>query len=190
MNAKYYKQAFNHLTHALKMNSTLLKKFEETKQYHAHILTLLGRCYMEGGNIDDALELLEKSLTMNKAILGEDDFSNCSIYIIMAHVYLRKHLYDKAMDQLLLVKGLSEAKFGEKSETTASVFLELADVYIKKGDLIHAIECQKKGFEIYKELDSVDQDTVGSIAIKLSEILDQAEITEEAIKALKEVVCQ
>ncbi len=103
MNAKYYQQAFEHLTTALKLNSTLLTNHEETKQYHANILTLLGRCYMEGGNTDDALELLEKSLKMNKAILGEDDFSNCSIYTIMAHVYVKKKMFEEAIAQLSTV---------------------------------------------------------------------------------------
>ena len=58
---------------------------------------------MEGGNTDDALELLEKSLKMNKAILGEEDFSNCSIYTIMSHVYLKKKMYDQAIQQLSIV---------------------------------------------------------------------------------------
>ncbi len=105
LNAKYYQQAFEHLTNALKLNSTLLTTFEETKQYHARILTLLGRCYMEGGNTDDALELLEKSLNMNKAILGESDFSNSSIYTIMAHVYIKKKMYDEAIAKLSIVLG-------------------------------------------------------------------------------------
>eukprot|EP00826_Nyctotherus_ovalis_P011183 TRINITY_DN1291_c0_g2_i1.p1 TRINITY_DN1291_c0_g2~~TRINITY_DN1291_c0_g2_i1.p1 ORF type:complete len:283 (-),score=69.83 TRINITY_DN1291_c0_g2_i1:305-1153(-) len=187
LNARYYKQAFSHLTNALKMNTTLLSKLEETKQYHAHILTLLGRCYMEGGNVDDALELLEKSLEMNKAILGGDDFSNCSIYIIMAHIYLKKAMYDQAVQLLLLVKELSEGRFGKKSETTASVFLELADAYVKKGEYEQAIEYQKEAFEAYKELGSVDQKTLGSIAIKLSEIYDQAEMLEDAIETLRVV---
>lgn len=112
MNAQYYQQAFEHLTTALKLNSTLLTSYDDTKPYHANILTLLGRCYMEGGkifknsqmklggNLDDALDLLEKSLKMNKAILGDDDFTNCSIYTIIAHVYIKKKQYDNAIQHL------------------------------------------------------------------------------------------
>lgn len=33
----------------------------DTKTYHAHILTLLGKCYYEIGSYDDALELLNKA---------------------------------------------------------------------------------------------------------------------------------
>ena len=38
------------------------------------------RCYMEAGNFKDALSLLEKSLKMNKQVLGEDDVNNGEIY--------------------------------------------------------------------------------------------------------------
>lgn len=43
LNNKYYEQALDHLTTALKLNGSLFSKLEETKQFHSHILTLLGR---------------------------------------------------------------------------------------------------------------------------------------------------
>lgn len=81
---KYYEQALDHLTTALKLNGSLFSKLEETKQFHAHILTLLGKCYMEAGNLQDALSLLEKSLKMNKTVLGDEHISNASIYTVIA----------------------------------------------------------------------------------------------------------
>jgi hypothetical protein len=41
---------------------------------------------MEAGNFKDALSLLEKSLKMNKQVLGEDHHTNCDIYMVMAEV--------------------------------------------------------------------------------------------------------
>ena len=43
LNHKYYEQALDHLTTALKLNGSLFSKLEETKQFHSHILTLLGK---------------------------------------------------------------------------------------------------------------------------------------------------
>jgi len=43
LNNKYYEQAMDHLTTALKLNGSLFSKLEETKQFHCHILTLLGK---------------------------------------------------------------------------------------------------------------------------------------------------
>ncbi len=74
-----------------------------------------------------------------------------------------------------------------KSETTASVFLELANVYAKKKEFADSVEYQKKAFEIYQELESVDPKILGSIAIKLSEMYEQADKLTEAIDALRKV---
>ena len=40
---RYFEQALDHLTTALKLNGNLFTKIEVTKQYHSHILTLLGK---------------------------------------------------------------------------------------------------------------------------------------------------
>jgi tetratricopeptide (TPR) repeat protein len=40
---RYFEQALDHLTTALKLNGSLFTKIEITKQYHSHILTLLGK---------------------------------------------------------------------------------------------------------------------------------------------------
>jgi tetratricopeptide (TPR) repeat protein len=56
---------------------------------HEGSLTLLGNCYMEAGNFKDALSLLEKSLKMNKQIMGENDSSNSQILMVIGQVCLR-----------------------------------------------------------------------------------------------------
>jgi len=51
LNYKCYEQAIDHLTIALKKNGKLFDikgtagDHSDTKVYHAHILTLLGKCY-------------------------------------------------------------------------------------------------------------------------------------------------
>jgi tetratricopeptide (TPR) repeat protein len=84
LRASYFEQALDHLTTALKLNGSLFSQVEATKQYHSHILTLLGTCYMEAGNFKDALSLLEKSHKMNKQIMGERDESNGQILMVVS----------------------------------------------------------------------------------------------------------
>lgn len=71
---------------------------------------------MEAGNYKDALSLLEKSLKMNKQVLGEDNINNCDIYIVMALVHTKLKDYESAITHLSSVWELYEAKFGRKSE--------------------------------------------------------------------------
>jgi tetratricopeptide (TPR) repeat protein len=83
---KCYQQSLDHLTSALKLNGNLFQKHSETREYHTHILKLLGRCYMEAGNFKDALNLLDKSLTMNYQLEGQDHISNCDILLLISQV--------------------------------------------------------------------------------------------------------
>lgn len=41
---------------------------------------------MEAGNYKDALSLLEKSLKMNKQIMGDNDQSNAQILLVIGQV--------------------------------------------------------------------------------------------------------
>ena len=66
INTQCYEQALEHLTLALKYNGELLTTVPETKDYHIHLLTMLGRCYQEAGSPKEALSLLEKSYEMSK----------------------------------------------------------------------------------------------------------------------------
>ena len=94
---------------------------------------------MEAGNLNDALGLLEKSLKMNKTVLGEEHPSNASIYMTLSQIHSRKKDYETAVNLLSQVWELTEAHFGLKSPQTASVYLELAKVYLKKKDYTEAI---------------------------------------------------
>lgn len=94
---------------------------------------------MEAGNFKDALSLLEKSLKMNKQVLGEDDVNNGEIYTEQAHVYIKMKEYEKALDQISKVYELYEAKFGKESEQVAKTFLEIAQIYIKQKNFDEAI---------------------------------------------------
>jgi len=65
INSKIYEMALEHLTMALKINGELLLSESMAKDYHSHLLIMLGRCYYEAGSFKEALSLLEKCLETN-----------------------------------------------------------------------------------------------------------------------------
>jgi tetratricopeptide (TPR) repeat protein len=97
---------------------------------------------MEAGNYKDALSLLEKSLKMNKQVMGEEHHSNCLIFIAMAHVHLRLKDYDQATNLLFQVWEVYQAAFGANSLEVAKAYLELAGAHLKKKDFGEAINFQ------------------------------------------------
>ena len=65
---KHYDMAIDHLLTALKINSSIFRKMIETRDYHVNILTKLGQCYLEGGQIKEAHDLLNKSLQFSETL--------------------------------------------------------------------------------------------------------------------------
>lgn len=140
---------------------------------------------MEAGSLNDALGLLEKSLKMNKTVLGDEDISNATIYSTLSKVYLKKKDYDKALAQLSKVWELSEAKFGKDSLEIAQIYLDLAKVYYKKKDFEEAINHQLRAIENYKQNDN-DPELLAKWMITASEWYSKNENLEDAIKWLRE----
>ena len=108
MDSKYCEQAYEHLMTALKLNSVLLGTSTQAKQYHPHILTLLGRCSSESGYSDDALELFDMALKMNRASQGDNHPSNWPIFTAIARVYVNKKLFDDAIHCLSTASCLGD----------------------------------------------------------------------------------
>jgi tetratricopeptide (TPR) repeat protein len=143
---------------------------------------------MEAGNFKDALSLLEKSLKMNKQVMGEEHHSNCLIFIAMSHVHQRLKDYDNAINLLFQVWELYQQIFGSTSLEVASSYLELAQANLKKKDFNEAINFQQKALKVFSEVDqqTVSQDMVADTAITLSEWLEKVERIEEALDVLKQ----
>ena len=47
----------------------------------------LSKCYLESGKLDTALQISEKSLTMNKTLFGDDHVSNGDILCFSQNSY-------------------------------------------------------------------------------------------------------
>jgi tetratricopeptide (TPR) repeat protein len=154
------------------MNSEKLNESEEAKQYHSHILTLLSQCYANTGNTKEVLELLDKSLAVNKSVLGETHYTNCSICMAMINIYLKKKMYKEAIERLLIVFDITESKYGLKALETVLVMEDIADAYYKNKECEEAIEYQKRVVEVYKEIENVDAKVIKQANTKLSEMYE------------------
>lgn len=142
---------------------------------------------MEAGSLNDALGLLEKSLKMNKTVLGEEDISNASIYLTLSKVYSKKKDYDKALNQLSKAWELTETKFGKDSIEIAQVYLDMAKVYHKKKEFEEAIEHQLHAVNNFRNREEdYNQESTAKMMITLSDWYGKVEKLDEAINWLRE----
>ncbi|OMJ78716.1 hypothetical protein SteCoe_21393 [Stentor coeruleus] len=184
LNKEYYEQALDHLTSALKLNGNLFNSVQEAKPFHTHILTLLGNCYMEAGGVEDASNLLDKALKMNKALLGDDNLSHAPILIALSKVQAKQKDYAKALDSMTSVWELYEAHYGMKHEAMIEVYSEMAEIYHQQNDSNNSIDVLRRKLNLMMELD-MHSDTVAESAEKLGAWLQEAQNFPEALDALR-----
>jgi len=183
-----YEQAIDHLTTALRKNNKLFSEKTESKKYHAHILTLLGKAYLEIGNCEDAIELLLKALEMTQLCYGEDDINCASIMTLLANCYTKLKDYDQALEYINRVWDISESKYGFKSESCALVYLETAKIYAKKEVYDKAVEFQKRALGTLIELNlEKNPEYIANLLNQLSNYQQKCNDTDGYIESLDRV---
>jgi tetratricopeptide (TPR) repeat protein len=126
---------------------------------------------MEAGNYKDALSLLEKSLKMNKQILGETHASNAQILLVIGQVYTRQKDFERALNVLADAWELFDLNHGKNSEQVGNCFLEIAAIHHRKKDFQEAINFQSKALDVFSSLEKFSNtEFLAAISITLAEI--------------------
>jgi tetratricopeptide (TPR) repeat protein len=150
LNLKWFEQSLEHLTRALKLNANLLNEVEETKDYHTHLLTMLGRCYLEAGNYKDSRALLEKSLAMNKQVNGEDSLTSCPALQLLSKLGVKEKQFDSAF---ALLEKVTEIYEKTHSDQIGFISAEMAKIARKQERLDKAVALQTKALAQFELLD-------------------------------------
>lgn len=140
---------------------------------------------MEAGNYKDALSLLDKSLKMNKQILGDTHASNAQILLVIGQVYTRQKDFERALNVLADAWELFDLNHGKGSEQVGNCFLEIAAIHHRKKDFMEAINFQSKALEVFSALEKFSNtEFLAAISITLAEIQEKAEQNEAALESL------
>lgn len=152
LNDKCCEQAVDHLTTALKKNNKLFSEKMDAKKYHAHILTLIGKTYLEMNNMEQAVDLLQKALEMTQVCYGNNNIQCTGILTLLANCCTKNQDYERALDYMASVWEVAEAHYGTNSESCAIVCIETAKIDAKRGDFEKAIVNQKMAINILVDL--------------------------------------
>ena len=174
LDIEYYEQAQEHLLNAFKLNENLSSDDNlSMKEYQIKILINLSKCYLEDskGRLDIALQISEKSLSMNKKLFGEDHVSNADIYYILSRINTKSKNYDAALKNLQSMFGIYEKIYGYDSEKSAKISMEMGQIYELANEIKDSIDFYENSYNIWKKIiKDNNYEVLFQIAMKLSEL--------------------
>jgi len=149
LNYNCVEQAIDHLTLALKKNGKLFSEVKDSKIYHSHILTVLGKCYVEFKIYDDALELLQKAREIQLSVYGEESSENMIPTLeLISKCYTKKKDFDTGLEYINKVWDIQEQRHGYKSQEGAMTFVESAKIHALKENYASAIDFQTRAIDM------------------------------------------
>lgn len=126
---------------ALKKNGNLFNEVPESQAYHPEILTQLGKCYLEVGSHEDALELLTKANEIQNSMnVPNGDLNSIETLKSIAQCYTKMKDFDKAESVISNIYNIQTQYFNLKSEEIAMTVVESAKIYSLKGDFDSAVK--------------------------------------------------
>lgn len=141
-----------------------------------------------------AILLYEKSISMYKDILGEENASVAINYNDLAGVYVRQGEYDQA--EKLYKRGLKiqEKVIGEENFETTCMYNNLAYVYRRKGKYEKAKELNEKSLEIRERMFGINHvettrcyDALAEVALKLKDYEQAEELFRKCLQIRKKL---
>ena len=136
-----FEQAIDHLTIALKKNKKLFEvkgKQYDTKLYHAHILTALGKCYYETAHYAEALE----ELGLAREYQGsENELTATRTLTLISNCYAKQQEFGKALQYINEVVEILRGKLGEAS-------FELTRALGEKAKIFYLEQRYKEAYEV------------------------------------------
>lgn len=119
----------------------------------ARTLQLLARA-VEDQNSDEAIALLEKAVSMHRALWGTQPYPDfaASLNDLGLMLYYDKGDYDRAEQLLLESMAMKRRLLGDKHPEIATSLSNIADVLHNKGDLAGAEKDYLQSLAMYREL--------------------------------------
>jgi tetratricopeptide (TPR) repeat protein len=119
-----------------------------TDEQDATLLYNLGIALRQHGDHDRALDMLEESLHIKLATLGENDPSTAVSYNAIGGVYESEGDYDVALEYYHKDLSITLATLGETHPNTAASYYAIGVVHWNKGDYDEALEHLDKALSI------------------------------------------
>lgn len=159
----------------------LIDEDSQSTQYAAYLFYCMGTLLQEMDKVDDALAYHEKSLAINRKLLGDDHPQVASIYSSTATLLHDMGKFDEALTYhekslAILRKGL-----GEEHRSVAAGYSNLAALLRAMGRTDDALLYFQNGLAIFRKLLGEEHPDVAANCIHIGSLLEKMGREEDAL---------
>ncbi|KIC76579.1 hypothetical protein DB41_FK00010, partial [Neochlamydia sp. TUME1] len=138
-----YQRLFRHE----KAEKLYLRAIKEEPQ-NARVLNALGIIYQEQGNLDKAVEYINKALAIELKLFGEKHPLVARDYNNLGTIYQKQGNLSKAVESIHRALAISLKILGEYHSDVATQYSNLGQIYYQQGNLDKAVEYSNKALAI------------------------------------------
>lgn len=126
--------------------------FNENNEYSANFYNNLGLAYFFKGNIDAALDIYDRALSIRLALGDRESIFVSNLYNNMGNAYTEKGEYEIAMDYYKNALKIRKKILGDNHPETAASYNNMGIVYEALGQYDLAVKNHQKAIEIQKNI--------------------------------------
>ena len=137
---------------------------------------------------DEALQCFDHALTALEYHWGPYHPLHCTLYSILAFLYMKKGNFDEA---LILYKNslmCSLRVLGPNHPHTAEIYIELGNLYVQKNSVSEAITAIEKGFSVYQASLGINAIVTVTAGVKLAQLYIQTRKFDKALPLIKNAI--
>lgn len=147
-NSASYNEALENYEKALKIFQERLKSHNKV----AYALDSVASCLTKKGRFDQAMDSLQQSLAMRKAVYGEENLYVAESYQAIGYFHSDKEEHKIASDYYRNVLTILKIHLDEKHSKIANVYNDLGNTYRGLGNFAEALKYYETAMEIRREL--------------------------------------
>jgi eukaryotic-like serine/threonine-protein kinase len=162
------------------------ERLDDQPEIQAQMYEVVGRVYQSLGQYSLAKSPLENSLTIRKALFGDNHPETARSLYQLGLMYHRTGDFEKAGRLHRDALKIRRLHFGNEHETVASSLNSIAEVLHASGDFEEAEEMYRKVLPMRRQLLGEEHPDVNSTLFRLGNLLQERGRFEEAEEKLKQ----
>ena len=182
----WYASALQYHTRALNMRQTMHGNSPHSEV--AQSFYQLGRVQCQMENFDEAVNSLNRALSIRKGLKQEHDIETADIYHELGKAFIHQEDYKSAFEMHQFALGIRKSKMGEAHATVADSLFQLGLVEWKQGENEESLHLHRRAADIREKYFGKKNHRTAESYFQLGLMLSQSNCYNEALELHKQAL--